>query len=151
MRIGRLSQGLFVLLWAVSRLDVAWSPAKVALLLAAIVGGACVFSGLFVLYATLAFWTTESLEIVSTVTYGGVETAQFPIAIYSPWFRWFFTFIIPLAAMNYLPAHAILGKPDALESSPVVQWLSPLAGFIFLAVCLRLWQFGVRHYTSTGS
>jgi ABC-2 type transport system permease protein len=44
-----------------------------------------------------------------------------------------------------------LGKPDALGSSPLLQWASPLAGFVFLAVCLRLFAFGVRHYSSTGS
>jgi ABC-2 type transport system permease protein len=99
----------------------------------------------------MAFWTTESLEIVNTVTYGGVETAQFPISIYRPWFRRFFTFVIPLAAMNYLPAHAILGKPDALGSSAALQWASPLAGFVFLAVCLQFFAYGVRRYSSTGS
>jgi ABC-2 type transport system permease protein len=151
MRIGRLSQGLLVLAWAVVALDVAWAPARALLLMAAILSGACVFSGLFILYATLAFWTTESLEIVNTVTYGGVETAQFPISIYRPWFRRFFTFVVPLATMNYLPAHAILGKADALGSPALLQWASPLAGFVFLAVCLRLFALGMRHYSSTGS
>ena len=30
-------------------------------------------------------------------------------------------------------------------------WGAPLVGFAFLAACLRAWDFGVRHYTSTGS
>src|SRR5262249_25101387 len=111
MRVGRLLQGGVVLSWAVYALGIAGSPAKLALILATISGGACLFYGLLVLQATLSFWTIESLEIVNILTYGGTETAQFPLTIYRPWFRWFFTFVVPLACMNYLPAGALLGRP----------------------------------------
>ena len=30
--------------------------------------------------------------MMNTLTYGGVETTQYPINIYRPWFRNFFTF-----------------------------------------------------------
>ena len=151
MRVGRWAQGLIVLLWAAGQLDLYWSLANVALLLFAIAGGACLFSGLLIFQAALCFWTTESLEIVNCTTYGGVEAAQFPLTIYRPWFRAFFTFVIPLATINYFPVHAILGLNDTLGSTRLIQWLSPLAGVIFLLVCLRFWRFGVRRYTSTGS
>src|SRR5262245_32519603 len=151
MRVGRFTQGLVVLIWAAQRLEVNWVTANIALLLFAILGGACLFSGLFVLQAALCFWTTESLEIVNCTTYGGVEAAQFPITVYRPWFRAIFTFVIPLATINYFPAHAILGLPEALGSTRLLQWISPLAGVMFLFVSLRVWRIGVRHYTSTGS
>ena len=70
-RVGRLLQGAIILAWAASTLEVAWSAPSVLLLLAAITGGACLFFALFVVQATLSFWTIESLEIVNTVTYGG--------------------------------------------------------------------------------
>jgi ABC-2 type transport system permease protein len=88
---------------------------------------------------------------VNCTTYGGVEAAQFPLTIYRPWFRAIFTFVIPLAAINYFPAHAILNLRDVLGSTPLIQWLSPLTGVLFLVVCLQFWRFGVKHYTSTGS
>jgi ABC-2 type transport system permease protein len=99
----------------------------------------------------LCFWTTESIEIVNCTTYGGVEAAQFPLTIYRPWFRAVFTFVIPLATINYFPAHALLNLDDVLGSPRWLQWLSPLAGVLFLWICIRFWNFGVRHYTSTGS
>src|SRR5437764_15254984 len=99
----------------------------------------------------MCFWTTESVEIVNCTTYGGVEAAQFPVTIYSAGFRRFFTFIVPLATINYFPAHAILGKTDVLGSSPIFQWASPAAGVLFLIVCLQIWKVGVRHDCSTGS
>ncbi len=151
MRVGRWIQGLIVLLWAAWQVDLYWSAANVTLLLLAIGGGACLFSGLLIVQATLCFWTTESLEIVNCATYGGVEAAQFPLTIYRPWFRVFFTFVIPLATINYFPAHAILGLNDSLGSTRLIQWLSPFAGVIFLLVSLQFWRFGVKRYTSTGN
>jgi ABC-2 type transport system permease protein len=151
MRIGRFSQGLIVLLWATTHLAISWTPAKCGLLLFAVLGGAALFSGLFILSATMAFWTIEALEIVNCSTYGGVEAAQFPLTIYRPWFRHIFTFVVPLATINYFPAHAILGRPDVLGSSALFQWLSPAFGVLFLLATLLFWRIGVRKYQSTGS
>ena len=150
MRVGRLLQGMFVLIWAAAHLNVSWTVSAVSLTICAIVGGACLFSGLFVFSATVCFWTVESIEIINCVTYGGVETAQFPLSIYRPWFRSFFTFVVPLATINYFPIQTILSL-DSTVRATVVAWISPLAGIAFLVICLQFWRVGVRHYTSTGS
>jgi len=150
MRVGRLLQGMLVLIWAAANLDVSWTASAVSLVICAIVGGACLFSGLFVFGATVCFWTVESIEIINCVTYGGVETAQFPLSIYRPWFRSFFTFVIPLATINYFPIQALLSMNPTVGSA-VIAWTSPLAGIAFLVICLQFWRIGVRHYTSTGS
>ena len=71
-------------------------------------GGVSLFCGIFVLQATLCFWTTESLEVVNTVSYGGVQTAQYPLSIYSDGFRRFFTYVVPLASVAYFPVLALL-------------------------------------------
>ena len=152
MRVGRLLQGLIVLLWAATALEVTWTPARVALALFAVGGGTCLFIGLFALQATLAFWTTESLEVMNTVTYGGVETGQYPLPIYQRWFRRFFIFVVPLGCVTYFPGLGILGRRDALLGSPVwFHWTAPAIGVAFLLVALQVWRFGVRHYRSTGS
>jgi ABC-2 type transport system permease protein len=150
-RVGRLLQGLIVLIWATAEAGINWSLAKIVLALAAIIGGSCFFFGLIVLQATLAFWTTESLEVMNTVTYGGVETSQYPLSIYRPWFRVIFIFVIPLACVNYFPALAILERADPLGMPAFLQWISPGVGIIFLLIALQVWQLGVRHYRSTGS
>jgi viologen exporter family transport system permease protein len=152
MRIGRFSQALVVLIWASNSIDIHWTASKLALLVLSILGGACLFSGLFVLQATLCFWTVESIEIVNCTTYGGVEAAQFPVTIYRPWFRHILTWVIPLATINYLPAHAILGRVESTLGAPLwAQWAAPLVGVVFLFICLQIFQLGVRRYTSTGS
>ncbi len=152
MRIGPLFQGLVVLLWSAGTLDVDWTPPRVGLAVFAVFGGACLFAGLFVLQATLAFWTTETLELMNTMTYGGKDTGQYPLSIYRPWFRRFFTFVVPLACVSYYPALAILGRDDPVTHSPLwFQVSAPVVGVLFLVGSLQVWCFGVRHYRSTGS
>lgn len=153
MRIGRLAQAFVVLLWAICHQPAIWSSSRLLLVLFSIVGGACLFYGLLVLQATLSFWTVEGLEVMNTVTYGGIEVAQYPLSIYPGWFRSFFTFVVPLACINYLPSRVLLPyAPLGSDRWPDwVAWMAPLIGVGFLLIALQVWQFGVRRYRSTGS
>ena len=150
-RVGRLLLGLIVLAWAISATEIPWDPGRVALLLLTVAGGVAFFFALMVLQATLCFWTTESLEIMNVLTYGGVETAQYPLSIYHVAFRRFFTFVVPLGCIGYFPIVAVLGVDDPLGTGRVFQVLAPLAGFAFLGLSFAAWSLGVRRYTSTGS
>lgn len=150
-RIGRFLQGFIIFVWAAWTLELSWPVWKVALLAATIGGGVLLFYGLFVVQATLSFWATESLEVMNTMTYGGVETAQYPLAIFRKPFRRFFTFVVPLGCISYFPAMAILEVTDPLGTPFWAQTIAPLAGLVFFGASLALFSFGVRHYTSTGS
>ncbi|MCT8176935.1 ABC transporter permease [Variovorax sp. CY25R-8] len=150
-RMGRLLQGLAVIGFATAQAGIAWTPEAVAVALFALAGGVALFLGILVLQGTLAFWTVESLEIANVLTYGGVQAAQYPLALYARWFRRLLTFAVPLACVAYYPALLILGRPDPLGAPHWVGWASPLAGFVFLALAFRVWGLGLRHYASTGS
>ena len=150
-RLGRLLHGLLVMGFATVQAGIAWTPASVAIALFALAGGVALFLGILVLQGTLSFWTVESLEIANVLTYGGVQAAQYPLAVYAQWFRRVLTFIVPLACVAYYPVLAILGKADPLGAPAWVGWVSPLAGFAFLKAALGAWRFGLRHYASTGS
>jgi ABC-2 type transport system permease protein len=150
-RLGRAIQGLTVLIWASGALQVDWSATKVLLLLAAVAGGVCLFLGLNVVEASIAFWTVEPLEMMNAFTDGGAYMAQYPLSIYRGWFRTFFTLVVPLACANYLPALAIMDKADPGGAPSWASWAAPLAGPLFLLLSLGFWRVGVRRHLSTGS
>lgn len=150
-RLGRLVLGCVVLGYASAMGAIAWSPAHGALLLATIAGGACAFVGVLVLQATSTFWTVEGLEVWNAFTDGAAVMGQYPLAIYRSWFRALYTYVLPIGAATYYPGLALLGRADPLGAPAFVGWLAPLAGPLFLVVCLQVWHFGVRHYRSTGS
>jgi ABC-2 type transport system permease protein len=150
-RAGRLLQGVAVLGYAAAAGAIDWTLGRAALLVGSIACGICAFLGLMILQATSTFWTVEGLEVWSAFTNGGQTMSQYPLPIYRSWFRGIFTYIIPLACVNYFPGLAILGRSDPLGTPPVLGWVAPLAGPVFLIVCLQVWRIGVRHYRSTGS
>ncbi|HEY6418163.1 MAG TPA: ABC-2 family transporter protein [Candidatus Binataceae bacterium] len=150
-RMGRLLQGLLVLAIAANLVQINFGVANLILLFVTLAGGTALFVGILVLQATLAFWTVESLEIANTLTYGGVEAAEYPLDIYTRWFRDFLIFVVPIGCVVYFPVVRMLGRSDRLGAPDWLLAISPMVGFLFLAGSLAVWRFGERHYTSTGS
>jgi ABC-2 type transport system permease protein len=149
--IGRVLQGLTATTVAIALLPIAWHAWQIALLCWAVVGGLSLFWAILVLQATMSFWTVEALEVVNTLTYGGVEAGQYPLDIYAGWFRRFLIFIVPIGCVIYFPVATILGRSDIAGIPAWAGALTPLAGFAFLGLAFAAWRQGVRHYTSTGS
>ncbi|MNM28087.1 hypothetical protein D3C81_385950 [compost metagenome] len=147
-RIGRMAQSTVVLVWAILNLPIAWTPLKILTLVMMIAGGALIFAGIFILNATLCFWTVQALEVANIFTDGGREMAQYPLNIYRKPVQIFFTFIIPFACVSYLPMLSLLGRANGHS---LLYSLLPLASLLFLLPCLAAWRFGVRHYRGTGS
>jgi len=145
-RIGRLSQSLLVLVIALSHLDINWTFDKGLTFLLMITSGLFVFTGIYILGATLCFWTVEGIEVINVFTDGGREMAQYPLGIYKDWVKKFFTYIIPFGVVNYYPLMFILDK----STTTWYQW-TPIYGILFILPCLAIWNFGVKHYKSTGS
>jgi ABC-2 type transport system permease protein len=150
-RIGRMLQGLAVVVLATRIAPIDWDPASIAMAVWAVAGGVALFVGILVLQATLSFWTVEGLEIVNVLTYGGVQAAQYPLSIYASWFRKVLTFGVPLACVAYYPVLVILKRPDPLGAPDWLLPLTPLAGFAFLALSFLAWRAGLARYASTGS
>jgi ABC-2 type transport system permease protein len=148
MRLGRFCQGLLVLIWGFLQLNLHFLSIDTLVIILAVIGTTSLFYGLFVIQATLAFWTTETLEIMNITTYGGVEAGQYPMSIY-PWaFRLIFTCVIPLACVAYYPIATLLKHEDL----PIwIGAIAPLSGLLFLFLACQLWKLGVRHYHSTGN
>jgi len=147
-RFGRLLQSALVLGWSIYHLPIDWTSLRVLTLGLMIASGVAIFAGIFMLTATLCFWTIQGLEVANIFTDGGREMAQYPLNIYHKAVTRFFTFVIPFGCVNYLPLLYLL---DKTEGHDLLYAMAPLAGFLFLLPCLFVWQIGVRHYRSTGS
>jgi len=151
-RLGRIGQGAIVLGWALIALGNIWTLLKLAYLVIIIVSGAFFFGGLFIFGSGLSFWMVESMETMNVATYGGQFMTQYPMTIYGDFMRSFFTFVIPLAFINYYPALWLLDKPDPWGGPTVLlAIIAPFVCLLMFAIGVQLWRTGVRHYASTGS
>jgi viologen exporter family transport system permease protein len=150
-RIGRIGQALLVLLIAVQLLDIEWGLDKLAVLATALISGTVIYFAIFVLGGAFCFWTVQGKEATHVVTYGGDALASWPLDIYRGSVRRFFTFVVPLAFVNYEPSLYLLGRPDPFGLPDAARLLSPLAAVIMALLARYGWHLGIRHYQSTGS
>jgi len=150
-RLGRISQGVAIFGIALALVDVRWTPAKIAYMPVVFVSLVLFLGALFIIGATITFWTIQSIEAINILTYGGTEMMSYPVHIYQRWLRRLFTFVVPAIFCNYYPALYFLDKPDPLHMPSFAPFLAPIAGGGMLAVALAFWRFGIRHYASTGT
>ncbi len=150
-RIGRILQGIVIFGAAVIVTDLRWTIPKLLYLPWAWFGLIAFFGGLFIVGATITFWTVESIEVINILTYGGNEMMSYPMSIYPDWMRRFFTFIIPAIFLNYYPALYFLDKADPFGLPAWASFLAPLVGLGTLKLALLFWRLGIRNYQSTGS
>ncbi|MFG1907350.1 ABC transporter permease [Kribbella sp. NPDC048928] len=130
---------------------VSWTPGKVAFLIAALVSGGLVETGLQTLLAGLSFrmTSTASLRILADDTI--TRFSGYPLTMFNRWGFLSLTFVFPMAFIAYLPATVLLGRSDEL---PIPTWLaaaSPLGGPIIFAAGLTLFNRMIRRYNSPGS
>jgi ABC-2 type transport system permease protein len=114
-------------------------------LVVTVLSGGAIFIALNLITATSAFWIMESIPVTQMV-FGMNEFAKYPLTIYSRGIGLVLTWIIPYGFVSFYPAEHLLGR----ESGALV-WLAPLVALIFVTIAYRVWKFGLRHYSGTGS
>ena len=145
-RLGLLLQAAIVLGHAVPNSGVAWTFDKALTLFLMVFCGMIVFSGLFVVYAALTFFTVEGLEFMNILTYGGREHGRYPFSIYGDRVLKFLTYVIPLALVQYYPLLYLLGR-----ETNTLYMCAPLISLLFLLPCYAFFRIGLSRYKSTGS
>ncbi len=150
-RLGRVLQGLAVLVYALSQAPVVWSPALLILLPLSVVCASLVYLSLMVIGATLCFWTIRTPEVINIFTFGGDFLISHPMGIYNQWIRSIFLFVVPLGFCTYPAVLLILGRTDPYGLPAALAWAAPLAAGLFFLVARAFWHYGVTHYQSTGS
>jgi ABC-2 type transport system permease protein len=145
-RLGIFLQASFVLVYAIPTSGVVWTPIKILTLALMVVCGAAIFFGLYVVYASFAFFTVEGLEFMNILTHGGKEFGRYPFSIYGEGILKFLTFVVPLALFQYYPLLYLLD----MESGAFYRF-APLLGLLFLLPCYGFFRVGLRRYKSTGS
>lgn len=150
-RVGRIILGIIIFSYALGALDISWTFAKLAYLPLVLVGMVLYFGGLFIVGATITFWTVEAVETINILTYGGSYLISYPMHIYDTWLRRLFTYFIPAIFLNYYPALYFLDKPDPFGLPAFGPFLSPLAGLLIFIAALAFWRYGLKQYQSTGT
>lgn len=98
----------------------------------------------FMLGAT-SIWFVKIYN-VTEVLRGLLEAGRYPMAAYPVAYRFFFTFIVPVAFLTTIPAEALLNRVET-------NWIlgSGILAAILLLGSRSFWRFALRFYTSASS
>jgi ABC-2 type transport system permease protein len=141
-----VATGVFCMWWATRRLGVVWTPGKFGLL---ILFGACaaiIYVSIFLLLSTVSFWFEDRIGVHPPV-WNVIAFGRYPLSIYSGVVQFFLCWIIPFGLASFYPSVRLLGRTVNPEYAPLV----PVVAVVFLTVAISVWNFGTRHYASTGS
>ncbi|MET8903102.1 ABC transporter permease [Streptomyces sp. NPDC004538] len=150
-RLGRVTQGVLVLVYALVLLDVDWTAAKLLLMPVMLLSGAGIFCAVFVAAAAFQFVAQDAAEVSNAFTYGGTTMLQYPPTVFALDLVRGVTFVVPLAFVNWLPAGYVLDRPFPLDLPEWVAFTSPLVAVVCCALAGLAWRAGLRSYRSTGS
>lgn len=150
-RLGRITQGLLVLGYALLSLDIAWTPLKVMMLPMMVVSGAAIFGAVFVAGAAFQFVAQDASEVQNSFTYGGTTLLQYPPTVFAKDLVRGVTFVVPLAFVSWLPALYVLDRDYPVDLPQWVAFLPPLVAAGCWVLAGLAWRAGLRSYRSTGS
>lgn len=150
-RLGRITQGVVVLGWALVSVDVDWSVPKVLLVPVMVVSGAAIFSAVFVAGAAFQIYAQDAAEVQNAFTYGGTTLLQYPPTVFGKDLVRGVTFMLPLAFVNWVSAAHVLGRPYPVGLPGWAPFASPLVAVACCVLAGLAWRTGLRSYRSTGS
>jgi ABC-2 type transport system permease protein len=141
-----VATGIFCISWATHRLHVPWTPLKIAMLLFFGICAAVIYVSTFLILSTVSFWFEDRIGVHPPV-WNVIAFGRYPLSIYSGAVQFFLCWIIPFGLASFYPSVRMLGRAVAPE---YVQFV-PVVAAMFLTLAISLWNFGTRHYSSTGS
>jgi ABC-2 type transport system permease protein len=100
---------------------------------------------LWFMLGSMSIWFVKIYN-VTDVLRGLLEAGRYPIAAYPTAYRFFFTFVMPVAFLTTVPAQVLLGRSE-------ISWLigAAILAVLLFFVSTWFWRFALRFYTSASS
>jgi ABC-2 type transport system permease protein len=141
-----VATGLYCMWWASRSLHLAWTFQKVATLVFFGLCAGVIYVAVFMLLSTVSFWFEDRVGVHPPV-WNVIAFGRYPLSIYSSMVQFFLCWVIPFGLASFYPSVRMLGRTVTPEYAPLV----PVVAAAFLTAAILMWNFGTRHYSSTGS
>ena len=144
--LGQLAFGIATLIYSWTKIGLGFTPLILLEIIIFLLTASLVMIAMQNAAAATCFWIMNSYYFLELVT-RFKDYAKYPVTIFSPVFRFIFTFLMPIAFIAYYPSLVVL-RPDAV---PLLSWLSPFIGAFFFWLSYKIWMKGALSYNGTGS
>ena len=145
-RLGMLLQAIVILCYAIPRSGIRWTGLKICVLLGMILSGSVVFFCLFLVSASVSFFTIEAMDFMNVFTYGAREFGRFPISVYGENVLKLLTCVIPIALFQYYPLLYLIDQDRGSFGL-----IAPMLSLLFAAPSYAFYRYAFSRYQSAGS
>ncbi|HEX7973559.1 MAG TPA: ABC-2 family transporter protein [Anaerolineales bacterium] len=143
--LGNFLVGSALVVRASASLGIHWTLPNLLYLVVAVLSGGIIFIALNLITATSAFWVMDSIPLTQVV-FNTHEFAAYPLTIYNRAIGILMTWVIPYGFASFYPASHLLGRDVGS-----LAYAGPVVAAVLLFLAYRVWLFGLRHYSGTGS
>ncbi len=144
--VGEVLIGAILVILAAGKTGIRTTVSGVLLFLIAVIAGTLIFSSLKLICASVAFFISNSYELLYLV-HNMSDYGEYPVSIYSSVIRVIISYIIPFALTAFFPASYFLGRDLLLHSIGV----EVLVSAVLCVVSYRFFLFGCSKYQSAGN
>lgn len=142
---GTLILGIVVTKAAFANLPITLSIGSILLWILIIIMGTIIIALINLILTVSSFWVIKSNNIIWMI-YSISDFGQYPLNVFSTAINILLTAVIPYGFVSYYPVSYMLGKMNVnvifIEAAVVV---------ILLVLGLKLWNFGMKKYESSGN
>lgn len=144
--IGELLVGMALVFVSISNGTVTVTASNVVLFIISIIAGAVIFTAVKLLFASLAFWLTNSAPLLQ-LGYEVSNFTKYPVSIYPKPIRFICSFIIPFAFASFFPASFFVRNVSVFNTIFLEVIVAAVAFFIAYSVFKK----GLKTYDSVGN
>lgn len=143
--VGNFLVGIALVIKSSFDLNIDWTPSKLLVLFVGVLSGGSIFIALNLITCVSAFWIVNSVPITRLV-FDNHLFAQYPLTIYPKAISILLTWVIPYGFASFYPASYILDR-----NVGNIVWFGPVVAAFLMFMGFRFWQFGLKHYSGTGT
>jgi ABC-2 type transport system permease protein len=149
--VGDILGAVLILAAGMRSVDIAWSPAKIAFLILAVIASGLIRGALELIACSLVFRTMSAgyLQWMTQVLFS--QFGGYPLSIFTSRVRELLTWVVPVAFVAWVPASVLLGRANELPFPEWIAWCTPLFGVVLMTVAWWLFLRESKQYQSTGS
>ena len=142
---GYIIIGMFMSIFSLIKLNVIINIWTILFILFITLIGGIIIGAIITILCVTSFWIMDSNEIMWSA-FTMYRFSEYPLSVYNNFIKFILIFILPFAFVSFFPASYLLGR-----NWGTLSFIAPIIVIIFWLVAIKLWNWGLKHYKSSGS
>lgn len=143
--LGYIILSIFLIVTMLMKLQVTITFVLICKILYFGIIGGLIIGGIQTAFSIVGFWTHKSNEVIWSI-FQLHKLAQYPMEIYNKFIRVVITIVFPFAFASYYPTLEYLG-----QGGNHLMLISALVAIVIWLIAIKVWNFALNRYRSTGN